>query len=317
MAFDAKEAMAPQTVIKCGNARPIRANLTGSQLARLRGLTVYLAILTLLFVQPLIRLILQAAQSNLQSYILLVPLISGYLLYIRRGQLLTVYCGSIAGFVLFGFAAVAAITAGIGWRGSLSANDELALMVLAYVNLVAAGGFLFFGRKWMGAAAFSLAFMIFMVPLPDAMVTWLEGASANASAEAAALYFNVLGTPLVRHGRVLELPGIALQVAQECSGIHSSVVLFITSLIGSQLFLKTWWARTALVVFVIPLGILRNGFRILVIGLLCIHVGPQMINSNIHRHGGPIFFALSLIPLLLLLLWLRRRETRMSTVDDL
>jgi len=149
-----------------------------------------------------------------------------------------------------------------------------------------------------------------MVPLPDVAVNWLENASANASAEVAALYFNVLGTPLVRHGTVFELPGIVLRVAQECSGIHSSWVLFITSLLASHLFLKTWWRRTALVAFVIPLGILRNGFRILVIGLLCANVGPHMIDSSIHRRGGPLFFALSLVPLFLLLWWLRKRERR-------
>jgi len=62
------------------------------------------------------------------------------------------------------------------------------------------------------------------------------------------------------------------------------------------------------VAFVIPLGIVRNAFRILVIGLLCVHVGPHMIDSLIHRRGGPFFFVLSLVPLFLLLWWLRRRE---------
>jgi exosortase/archaeosortase family protein len=62
------------------------------------------------------------------------------------------------------------------------------------------------------------------------------------------------------------------------------------------------------VAFVIPLAIVRNAFRILVIGLLCVHVGPQMIDSIIHRRGGPLFFALSLGPLFLLLVWLRRQE---------
>jgi len=33
-----------------------------------------------------------------------------------------------------------------------------------------------------------------------------------------------------------------------------------------------------------------------------------MIDSPIHHHGGPIFFILSLIPLYLLLLWLRRSD---------
>jgi exosortase C (VPDSG-CTERM-specific) len=277
---------------------------------RVGGSVVYLVLLTLLFIQSLSKLMLYAAQTYSLSHILLVPLISCYLLYIRRGQLLTVYRSSIAGTVAVSGIGIAALVSAIEWRGSLSVNDELALMAFAYVSFIAAGGFLFLGLKWMGAAAFPIAFLIFMIPLPDAAVIWLEDASANASAEAAAMYFNIVGTPLVRHGTLLELPGIVLRVALECSGIHSSLMLFITSLIGSQLFLRTWWGRIALVAFVIPLGILRNGFRILVIGLLCVHLGPQMINSYIHRHGGPIFFALSLIPFFLLLLWLRRREPK-------
>jgi hypothetical protein len=53
-----------------------------------------------------------------------------------------------------------------------------------------------------------------------------------------------------------------------------------------------------------------------VIGLLCVNVGPQMIHSIIHRRGGPVFFVLSLIPLLLLLWWLRRGEIRTHPVES-
>ena len=74
------------------------------------------------------------------------------------------------------------------------------------------------------------------------------------------------------------------------------------------MFLKSPWRRLVLVAFVIPLGIVRNGVRILTIGLLCVHVGPHMIDSFIHHRGGPIFFVLSLGPLFLLLTWLRRRD---------
>ena len=114
----------------------------------------------------------------------------------------------------------------------------------------------------------------------------------------------------MRHGTTFELPGIVLQVAQECSGIRSSWVLVITSILASHLFLKSPWRRIVLVAFVIPLGILRNGFRVFVIGMLCVHVGPHMVDSVIHRQGGPFFFALSLVPLFLLLWWLRRGERR-------
>jgi len=253
---------------------------------------------------------LYAAGSALHSHTLLVPFVAGYLLYTQRGSLPGPGSRSFGGTALLGAIGLAALGAGIAWRESLSLNDHLALMALAYVSLIAAGGYLFLGSKWMAAAAFPVAFLIFMVPLPDAAVNWLERASALASAEAAALYFSMAGTPLVRHGTVFEVPGIVLEVGQECSGIRSSWVLFITSLLASHLFLRSPWRRLVLVAFVIPLGILRNGFRVFVIGLLCVHVGPHMIDSVIHRRGGPFFFALSLVPLFLLLWWLRRQERR-------
>ena len=280
--------------------------------SRVGGYVGYLLALTLLFIQPLCRLMSYAAQSDLHSHILLVPLITGYLLYIQRERPSAAFRSSIAGAVIVGGIGIAALTAGVEWRGSLSANDGLALLTLAFVSAIAAGGFLFFGSKWMAAVAFPVAFLIFMVPLPDGAVDWLEKASMLASAEVAAVYFNVLGTALVRHGTVFELPGIVLRVDRACSGIHSTWVLFICSLLASHLFLKTRWRRIVLVALVFPLGILRNGFRILVVALLCVHVGPQMIDSLIHRRGGPLFFALSLVPLLLLLLWLRRQEMRLK-----
>jgi exosortase C (VPDSG-CTERM-specific) len=283
-------------------------NLPRPQRSRVGGCAGFVVLLMLLFIHPLTRLILYAAQSNLYSHIVLVPFITAYLLYLQRGRPAIAYRTSIGGAVALGGIGIVAVAAAIEWRGSLSMNDGLALMALAFVSFVAAGGFLFFGSKWMASKAFPFAFLIFMVPLPDAAVNWLEKASVLASAEAAALFFNLTGTPLARQGTVFELPGIVLRVAQECSGIRSSLVLFITSLLASHLFLRTRWRQTVLVAFVILLGILRNGFRIAVVGLLCVYVGPQMIDSPIHHRGGPIFFALSLVPLYLLLWWLRRQE---------
>ena len=288
-------------------------NLPRPQRLRVGGCAGFLVLLTLLFIRPLTRLILYAAGSNLDSYIVLIPFISAYLLYVQRGrQPSTPYVTSIGGTVAVGGIGIVAVAAAIKWHDSLSINDGLSLMALAFVSFVAAGGFLFFGSKWMASRAFPIAFLIFMVPLPDAAVSWLEKASVLASAEAAALFFNLTGTPVARQGTVFEVPGILFQVAQECSGIRSSWVLFITGLLASHLFLRTRWRRTVLVAFVIPLGILRNGFRIAVVGLLCVHVGPHMIDSIIHRRGGPFFFALSLVPLLLLLWLLRHQEQQLA-----
>ena len=200
-----------------------------------------------------------------------------------------------------------------GWTfaGRLPAdNYYFVLLTISFLCCLGAGGFFFFGRDWMRAAAFPLAYLIFMIPMPDAMADALESASKYASAEVANLLFHLSGTPFLRAGLIFQLPNITIEVAQECSGIRSSWVLLMTSILAANLFLKTRWRRFALVAFVIPLAILRNGFRILVIGLLCVNVGPHMIHSLIHRRGGPLFFMLSLIPFFLVLWWLRKGDVR-------
>jgi exosortase/archaeosortase family protein len=130
----------------------------------------------------------------------------------------------------------------------------------------------------------------------------------------AASLIQLAGMPMLRSGLIFQLPGITIQVAQECSGIRSSLVLFIVSILAGHMLLAHPGRKLALALFVIPLGIFRNGFRILTIAWLCVHVDSRMVDSPIHHRGGPIFFALSLIPLFLFLLWLRRSE-RPQTVS--
>jgi exosortase C (VPDSG-CTERM-specific) len=273
----------------------------------------FAVVLLVVFARALLMLVSYVAGSQLHSYILLVPFVSAYLLYLRRDRLPKNYTTdlpltSVSLAVGIGLFALAHLLEFGGQAPTV--NTRIVLLTLSFLCCLAAGVFFFFGRDWMRAAAFPLAYLIFIVPMPDAMRDVLEMASKSAAAEVANVLFHISGTPFLRAGPIFQLSNITIEVAQECSGIRSSWVLFMTSILAANLFLKTPWRRFALVAFVIPLGILRNGFRILVIGLLCVNVGPQMIHSLIHRRGGPFFFALSLVPLILMLWWLRRGDVR-------
>jgi exosortase C (VPDSG-CTERM-specific) len=314
MPSSSNEATARETIISAQAegvpqfVTPNRANTW-----RLWGSACFLIVLLAVFSQNLWALLNDAARSDLYSYILLVPFVSAYLLYIRRSQLPKNYISDYR-LAIVSLAAAAGTFVLSYWSnfGARAPVDysRLALLTLSFLCSLAAGGFFFFGRAWMRSATFPLAYLLFMVPMPDSMRDALELASKSASAEVANIFFHLSGTPFLREGAVFQLPNITIQVAQECSGIRSSLVLVMTSILAANLFLKTSWRRVVLVAFVIPLGILRNGFRILVIGLLCANVGPQMIHSPIHTRGGPLFFVLSLIPFLLLLWLLTRSETR-------
>jgi exosortase len=147
-----------------------------------------------------------------------------------------------------------------------------------------------------------------MVPLPIELRQATETFLQVGSAAVANVFFTLTGTAFFQDGLNFQLPGINLQVAPECSGIHSSLVLLITSFVAAKLFLRNPWLRAVLILAAIPLALLRNGFRIFVIGELCIRNGAQVLDSPVHRQGGPLFFVLSLLPLLGLLIFLRWRE---------
>ena len=313
------EAAAREAIISAqpANASSFAASNHGKKW-RFWGAACFLIVLVAAFGQSLFELTNYAARSDLYSYILLVPFVSGYLLYIRRHQFPKNYVTDfpLAIVLLVAAAGMLIFSYGSHHEAKIPIEPErLALLTLSFLCCVAAGGFFFFGRDWMRSAAFPLAYLIFMVPMPDPMRDALESASKSASAEVANLFFHLSGTPFLRQGAIFQLPNITVEVAQECSGIRSSLVLVMTSILAANLFLKTSWRRIVLVAFVIPLGILRNGFRILVIGLLCANIGPQMIHSPIHTRGGPLFFVLSLVPFLLLLLWLHRSEARTRPME--
>lgn len=272
---------------------------------------IFLAVLSCVFFKPLAMLAAFAWKSAGSSYVLLIPFVSVYLIRLRAPEFPTPSARPSWLAMAPALVAVGGLVAFWSWsaQGLLSkTEDYLAALTFPFVCLVLAGGFVFFGSQKMRIGAFPAALLFFTVPFPSAFSTWLKVFFQYNSADATQIFFDVFHTPYNRLGLIFALPTIRFEVAEECSGINSSVVLFIVSLIAGQMFLRSNWKRAFLTAFVVPLAIVRNGFRIFTLGILCIHVGPEMIDSPIHHQGGPIFFAISLIPFFLVLLLLRRSE---------
>ena len=282
-----------------------------------RNFAVMAILLLLAFSVPLYQLARFAVASDLYSYSLLIPFISGYLVWLQRSKL-SAYSRPVrlpaVGFFLGGLSALACFWMACHAGCRLSVDDRLALMMTAFVLFFAGGCCWFLGMDMLRTLAFPLGLLVFLVPMPTFMLVGIEWFLQQGSALAAEGFFQLSGATFFRDGLIFKLPTISLMVAPECSGIHSTMVLFITSSVAGYLFLRSPWRRSIFVLAVIPLALLRNGFRVYVIGELCTHVGPEMVDSPIHHHGGPLFFALSLIPFFLLLLLLRRSEH--SRVDS-
>jgi exosortase C (VPDSG-CTERM-specific) len=264
-------------------------------------------LLALGFGLTLLRLMRFAAGDELHSYFLLVPAMCLYLAWLENGKLPRGATPATIPAVMF-FAAGLAVTAW-HWAGPRAAvADNLAQATLGFLLLLTGAGFGILGGALMRAVAFPFAMLGFMIPLPDFLRDGVETGLQHGSAMVAGWMFTVSDLPVLQDSVSFRLPGVSLLVAPECSGIHSTMVLLITSLVAGHFFLRAPWKRAVLCLAVLPLALVRNGFRVFVLGELCAHIGPQMLDSPIHHHGGPLFFALSLAPFFLLLYLLRRSE---------
>ena len=274
-----------------------------------RNFAIAVAVLAALFCGPLVQLCQFAAGDELFSYILLMPFISLYLAWLDKNKL-PAGGGPAKKSAALLFALGVFFAAWFWGRRPAAEVDALALSALAFVCGVAGAGCVFLGGARMWALACPFALLVFLAPFPQAMRDGIEAFLQHGSAEVVDWMFMLSGMTYLRHELVFQLPGISLAVAPECSGIHSTVVLFITSLVAGRMLLRGPWKRAALTLFVLPLALVRNAFRIFVLGELCVHVGPHMIDSPIHHRGGPLFFALSLIPFFALLFFLKRSEMK-------
>jgi exosortase len=114
--------------------------------------------------------------------------------------------------------------------------------------------------------------------------------------------------PYLRQGFDFTLPGVRIRVAEECSGIRSTLALLITTLLACHLFLRSSWKRLILCLVVVPIAMLKNGLRIFTLSTLAVYVNPGFLHGNLHKYGGIPFFAVALIPIAMLLIFLEKSD---------
>ena len=253
-------------------------------------------------------------QHESSSHAVLIPLISIYLLYTERERIFQVVRPST---ILGGIGVLAALVFYLLCTKQLSTTDpgqSLSNVTFAIIWLWLAGFLLCYGTTAWRQASFSLLFLFLMVPLPPTLLESTVYYLQRGSTEIAYLLFRLVGVPVLREGFILHTPHQSIEVAKECSGIRSSLALFITCLLAAHLFLRTKWKMLIFVLLAFPLAILKNGIRITTLTLLAVYVDPGFLTGSLHHDGGFVFFFLALAILAPILLALQKSERR--TVDE-
>jgi exosortase len=275
-------------------------------------LSVCLASLVL-FRAVLETLVNLAFHDDRYTFILTIPFISFGLLWLKRGTIFVNarYCaGAGLAIAAGGFALFVISTS----SSRFNADYVLSIKVLAAI-VIGVGAFVWcYGTQTAGSAIFPLVFLLLMVPIPPSLLDHVVVALQTGSAEVAYRLFKLAGVPVFREGTYkFALPGVTIEVAEECSGIRSGVSLFIASILAGYLFLRLSWSRALLSVLTIPIVIFKNAVRVVMISSLGVYVDPSFLYGRLHRYGGLPFSILALALLLPVLFALTKAERGRKT----
>jgi exosortase len=257
--------------------------------------------------KPLGDLMLSASRSDYYSHIVLIPLVTAYLLYQKRREiflapervhplgLILAFCGA----ALFGF--------GYSRAGNLTPNDYASFLTFSAIVFWTGGYVLLYGIRGFRKASFPILFLVFMIPIPGSIMGKIIYLLQVGSAEATEMLFTLAGVPFQREGFIFRLPGVSIEIAEVCSGIRSSLALFITSILAGHFFLDRFWKKVVLALLVFPVTVLKNGIRIMTLTLLAAYVDGRFLTGGfLHQSGGFLFFIPALVILGLALWGLRK-----------
>ena len=251
-------------------------------------------------------------RDETHSHIPFVPVVSAFFIFSERQ---TIFARRTHGWKM----AVAIVFAGTTSLVLARLNvwhwnpfNQISLLVFGLV-LVWAGAFgIFFGENAMRAAYFPLLFLLFAIPIPSPLLSEIIALLQRGSADAVSVVFRLLGVPAVRQGFDFALPGVTIRVAEECSGIRSTLALVMTSVLAGHLWLRSFPRTLLLCIATVPIAIVKNAFRIAVLSWLAIYVDPQFLFGRLHhQYGGTLFFGLGLLMMGLVLILLQRLRFRL------
>lgn len=248
-------------------------------------LLIFIAAITAIYYNTMTWLAGSWIHNEYYSHGILVPIISGYLIWSMRKDLASMEKErSMAGLLLL---AGGMILHGISVMWTIRFLSGLSLVVSIAGVVLYLYGWQFTRKIW-----FPLLFLLLMVPIP--FIDMITTPAQTISAIYAEKLARFTGLPVTREGFVLTMPSGSFEIGLPCSGINSIISLFTTGLIFAYVLEGGKIMKTTILLSIIPLALAGNVLRITsVLGVANIYGSETAINY-FHDISSIILFAVAL-----------------------
>jgi exosortase len=192
------------------------------------------------------------------------------------------------------WAPLLAVTLGIFVIARITGILEIEAFAM-YGSLIVAA-YALFGSGLLRAIWFPLVYLAFTLPPPDTVVAFVTQPIKIAISSWAVSLLGQIGYPVASSGVTIQIGQYELLVAAACAGLNSIVTL--TALCLFYVYLRHRSNLTALLVIsvaAIPIAIISNFARVVVLILVTYHFGDAAGQGFIHDFAGLLMFSVALL----------------------
>lgn len=224
-------------------------------------------------------------ENNSHGFI--VPLVSAYLIWKRRDELLAkAVKPSWWGLAV---AAGGAVMLVLGWLAGEYFTQRSSLIVVLCGCVI-----FWYGWGVMSVLAGPMAYLVLMVPIPAIIYDAAAFPLKLLVTKASVAFMKAVGIMVVREGNVMMFPNITLEVVNACSGLRSLTSLLAVGLAYIMLFVKARWQQYALVALIFPIALAANMVRVIGTGVLAQYFGAAAAEGFFHEFAGLVIFLASI-----------------------
>lgn len=175
-------------------------------------------------------------------------------------------------------------------------QDILIFEVGALIWLIAAITLLLHSAPAVRLLGFALFFMVFMVPLPGALVDAMTQPMKLAVSYVAEAVMHLFNYPISRTGVILQVGQYQLLVADACAGMQTLFTLEALGLLYLNLVRHESLARNiSLAILIVPISFTANVIRVIVLSLITYHFGDEAGQGFLHGFAGMVLFMAALL----------------------
>ena len=152
------------------------------------------------------------------------------------------------------------------------------------------------GKAALKAQWFALFFMLFMVPLPGAVVDTLTMPMKMAVSYVAENVMYWAGYPISRNGVILQIGQYTLLVADACAGLHTLLTLEALGLLYLNIVRRdSFFRNVGLAILIVPISFTANVIRVIALSLITYHWGDAAGQGFLHGFAGMVLFLSALL----------------------